>query len=254
MAKKYFLTFSKLLFWLAPVLFWFFWQIILYRTNYFWMLLGLSVIIILIATYEAMGRKLNKYFLIISFDLVVFVASFYLFSSLIITGWWLQIFWLYFVWHLYSYLISLRNYHLGKVNYFLYFSIYSSLVSFFLFSSLLFGLQSFLSFSPALLLIGVFPLILINMMSIAIIQSWDKLRNFWFWLFLALLSLEFIAVLTLLPLNYLVLGTLSVLFYYSIFNFVRLYLINRLTKTKIKNYIIFIMISLLVIFLTARWL
>jgi hypothetical protein len=254
MKKKYFSNFSKLLFWLTPVLFWFFWQIILDRPNYFWILLPLSIFILLLATNEAMGKKLNKYFLIVFLDLAVFVASFYLFSSLLIPGWWLQIFWFYFVWHLYSYLNSLRNYHLGRVNYFLYFSAYSSLVSFFLFSSFLFGLQSLLSFSPWSLLLGVFPLILLNIISIATIQAWNKSRGFSFWLFLAFLSWEFIAVLTLLPLNYLVLGVLSVLFYYSIFNFVRLYLTSRLTKTKIKNYIIFIMISLLVIFLTARWL
>lgn len=254
MIKKYFLNFSKLLFWLTPVLLWLFWQIILIRPNYFWILLPFSALIVFLAASEAMSKKFNRYFFIVVLDLIVFVVSFYLFSSLLTPGWWLQLFWLYFVWHLYSYLVSLRNYHLDKLNYFLYFSAYSSLVSFFLFSSLLFGLQSFLSFSSWSLLLGIFPLIFLNIMSITVIQNWDKLRNSWFWLFLAFLSWEFIAILTLLPLSYLVLGALSVLFYYSIFNFVRLYLTNRLTKTKIKNYIIFIMISLLVIFLTARWL
>jgi len=254
MMKKYFLSFLKLIFWLTPVILWLFWQIILIKPVYFWILLPISIMLVFLVTYEAIGRKLNKYFFITSFDLAVFVASFYLFSSLITPGWWLQIIWFYFVWHLYSYLISLRNYHLARVNYFLYFSAYSSLVSFFLFSSLLFGLQSFLGFSSASLLIAVFPLIFLNIMSVAIIQGWDKLKRPWFWLFLALLSLEFMVVLTLLPLNYLILGVLSVLFHYSIFNFVRLYLINRLTKTKIKNYTTFIIIGLLIIFLTARWL
>lgn len=254
MLNKYFLNFSKLVFWLAPVLIWIFWQLILLKPNLFWEFFVLALALVVIAAVEAVGPRLNKFFLVATLDLLIFVAAFFLFLSLLTPGWLLQFILIYFVWHLYAYFISIKKFQSKKVSYFQYFSSYNSLVSFFLFSSLFFGLQSFLNWSPWILIVIISPLVLANMLSIAFIQSWLNLKSLWFWLFLSLIVVEFIFVLTLLPFNYLVLGILSVLFYYSIFNFTRLYLTNRLTKSKIKNYSLFIVISLLIIFLTTRWL
>jgi hypothetical protein len=55
-------------------------------------------------------------------------------------------------------------------------------------------------------------------------------------------------------LNYLISGILSALAYYSVINFVRLYLENNLKRHKIRNYAWFTAVSLAIILLSARWL
>lgn len=254
MLKKYLRTLSSFLFWLSPLLFWLFWQIVLLNPHSFFTFIIIAGIIIPFVSYEVANRKFNKYFLSTLADLSIFVASIYFFSSLLKMGWGLQFLWFYFIWHLYRYLLSARNFHQEKKNEFIYFSIYHSLVSIFLLGSLLFGLQSSLSLSVWPLLGIVSPLIFIVIVSLASIQGWLKLQPWFFWLFMTMLVVETMIVLSLLPLNFLVLGVLATLFYYSALNFIRLYLEKRLTKKRITNYAFFTIISLIIIFLTARWL
>lgn len=254
MMKKYLQFLTSTLFWIFPLLVWLFWQLVMHEPHDFFIYLIISIAIIPLVAYEAVNHNLKQSLVLVSVDLLIFLSAIYFFSSLIKMGQGLNLIWIYFVWHLYRYLLSARNYYSGKKKDFVDFIFYHSLVNLFLLSSLIFGLQVSLSLSIwPLLAIGA-PSILISIVSLAIRQQWLKLASWQFWLFLTILELEILIALSFLPLSYLVLGILSTLFYYSVLNFSRLYFEDRLTRKKIKNYTLFTIISLIIIFLTARWL
>jgi hypothetical protein len=92
------------------------------------------------------------------------------------------------------------------------------------------------------------------MWSLAFSQGWNRPQDFWLWPLSSLMISEIALMFTLLPLNYLIAGILCALAYYSVLNFIRLYLNNNLSARKIKNYALFTAISLIIILLTARWL
>ena len=94
---------------------------------------------------------------------------------------------------------------------------------------------------------------MVNSRSISISHGWNKKSDYIMWPILSFLILEIAMLFTFLPLNYLIAGILCTLAYYSVINFVRLYLNKALTRRKIKNYAWFTGISLLIILLTARW-
>ena len=254
MKNNYLQSLSVLFFWLSPLLFWLFWQFILFNpVHLYWFLLAI-ILCLSPVSYEVVGKRLNWNFVAIFYSLAFFVISFFLFSSLLKSGWPLQLLWLYFIWHLYRYLLSARNFYLEKKSEFSYFIIYHLLISVFLFSSLVFGVQSFLSLAVWPLLAISLPVFFFSLLSLAWIETWLKNYKWWFWFLFALLTTEIILALSWLPLSFIILGILSTLFYYSTLNFTRLYIDNRLTAKKIKNYAIFTIVSLIIIFLTARWL
>lgn len=254
MIKKYLQSLASFLFWVFPILIWLFWQLIVLNPQNFFRLLIIAIIFLPFVTYEAVNRKFKQSYFLVIVELIIFITTIYFFSSLIKVGWGLQLIWIYFIWHLYRYLIFVRKYYTEKKLDFIDFSFYHSLVNIFLLSSLIFGLQVTLSLSFWPLLAASAPLVLISIISLAIRQNWFRSASWRFWLFLAILELETLLVLSFLPLNYLVSGVLAALFYYSALNFSRLYFENRLTRKKIKNYALFTIVSLIIIFLTARWL
>lgn len=254
MIKRNIQALTTLLFWIAPVLIWFFWQLIIIKPHNFFIYLIIAIGIVPFIAYEAVNKSLKQDYYLVLAELTIFVGAIYFFSSLIKVGWGLQIIWLYFIWHLYRYLTTARQHYSGKKLDFIDFSFYHSLVNIFILSSLIFGLQVTLSLSVWPLLALAAPLVSLSVILLAIRQKWFKQSSWRFWAFLAILELEALLVLSFLPLNYLVLGVLSALFYYSALNFTRLYFEDRLSRKKIKNYALFTIISLIIIFLTARWL
>lgn len=254
MIKKYLQSFARFLFWIFPVLIWSFWQLIILSPQDFFIFLIISLLTLPFVGYVAVNQRFKRSFFLVLAELTIFLGAIYFFSSLIKTGWGLQFMWLYFIWHLYRYLLTARKYYTEKEQEFVDFSFYHSLLNIFLLSSLVFGFQTSLSLSVWPLLALAIPLVFISIVSLAIRQKWFAAVSWYFWLFLCILELEVLLVLSFLPLNYLVLAVLSTLFYYSALNFSRLYFEDRLTRKKINNYALFTIISLIIIFLTARWL
>lgn len=245
----------KLIFWSAPILFWLGWQLVLSYPHAFWILIVASVALLLLVSYEAAGRKFSWHFIFVFASSALLLSSFYLFLSLLARPWLTQALCLLMVWHLYRYFIAAKKAANGDdQSEWAQISLYGGLLTIFLAAVSLFGLQSFLSLSPWPLLLLFAVVLFINTRAIAFSQSWNRREDWYLWPLLALLTGEIAMMLTLLPLNYLIAAILCTLAYYSVINFVRLYLNNNLSGRKIKNYALFTAISLLVILLTARWL
>lgn len=255
MIKKRLQTLLKVLFWLAPICFWLGWQIILIYPASFWLLFVVSALILILVVFEAADYRFSKQGIYIFIHLTLLLSSFYLFISLLSSLLIPQLLWLLMLVHLYRYLWSIKSLKEDeKSEDWSQISIYGSLITVFLVSTSLFGLQSFLSLSPWPLLAGLAIVFFLNTETLAFSQGWQKMKNKFFWVILSFLVTEIAMMLTLLPLNYLVMGILSTLTYYSAINFTRLYLNNNLKKYKIRNYAWFTGIGLIIILLTARWL
>lgn len=245
----------KFIFWLSPILFWLAWQFVVSYPHALWILLAASTLLLVLVAYEFTGCKWGWRFLFTFISLSLLLNSFYLFISLIASQWIVQMLWLLIVWYLYSYLFTAAKIDKGiDADGCALISLYGGLYTAFFFAATLFGFRAFLNLSLWPLLLIFLIITFLNTRALSYAQSWNGREYFGFWFFLSLLSTEIVMMISLLPLNYLVAAILSTLAYYSIINFARLYINDRLTKRKIRNYAWFISLSLIFILLTARWL
>ncbi len=255
MLKKNLALLFNWYFWLTPILFYLGWRIAVIYPSSLWIVVLAACILLIPSVYEATERRLSWLSVAIYVNLAVLIVSFYLFISLIASPWILSLLWLIMLWHLYRYLLFVKKFVAIKQNdYFIPIAFVSSLAASFFAAASLFGLQSFLTLSPWPLLVVFFVLLIINTEALAIIQGWQNKRNQIIWPLIAFFTAEITMMITLLPLNYLISGILSALAYYSVINFVRLYLENNLKRHKIRNYAWFTAVSLAIILLSARWL
>ncbi len=255
MLKKKILSLLKILFWGSPLIFWLGWQLVLLRPTALWLLLVVSLFLLVGWAYEVVGYRIGWRLLFTFAGPALLVSSFYLFISLLALPWLIQFFWLLLILYLYRYFRLARligqSQDKGEWSQAV---LYGGLVTVFLASASLFGLQAFLSLSPWPLLAALSVVLLINTRTVAYAQGWNGAGELWLWPGLSLLVTEIAMMLSLMPLNYLIAGILSALAYYSAINFLRLYLTNKLSGRKIRNYAWFTAVSLAIILLTARWL
>ncbi|MDP3837278.1 MAG: hypothetical protein Q8Q67_04220 [bacterium] len=253
--KQRLLLLLKIVYWMSPLVFWLFWQIILANPQELWYLLLAVMVLLVPVSYEAAGRKRGRRFFFIFLSLGMLLSSFYLFISFLSSSWQVEILWLLLLAYIYRYLFTAyRMSHGGSTDDWRLVSLYGGLLTVFLASTSFFGLLSFLSLSPWPLLASFIPFVVASTYSLAYSQEWLRKSDRWLWPLLSILPLQIVMMLSLLPLNYLITGILSTLAYYSMINFVRLYSINNLTRRKIQNYAWFTALSLIIILLTARWL
>jgi len=255
MINKRLLLTANILFWLAPILFWLGWQLILIFPYYLWILVVASGLLLIPVSFEASGRRFSWLTFYIFLNLILLLASFYLFISLIASPWVLRFLWILLIWYFYYYFWEIKKKIVsGDNDFFSPIVMAGSLVTAFFSAASLFGLQSFLSLSPWPLLGALVFVLFLNIRSFAFIQGWNRRQDLILWPILAVFVSEIVMLLSLMPLNYLISGILSALAYYSALNFVRLYLNNNLKKHKIRNYAWFTAVSLAIILLSARWL
>lgn len=255
MLKKRLLSLLKILFWSSPLIFWLGWQLVLLWPTTLWLLLVGSLLLLAGWTYEVVDYRIGWRWLFVLAEPALLASSFYLFISLLASTWLIQFLWLLLVLYLYRYFRSARLIVQSRdKEEWSQTVLYGGLVTVFLASASLFGLQAFLSLSPWPLLAALLVVLLINTRTIAYAQGWNGTDELWLWPSLSLLVAEIAMMLSLMPLNYLIAGILSALAYYSAINFLRLYLTNKLSGRKIRNYAWFTAVSLAIILLTARWL
>ncbi|MGE5425808.1 MAG: hypothetical protein ACM3PZ_01925 [Bacillota bacterium] len=245
----------QVIFWISPIFYWAVWQIIQANPELLWTLAPASFVLLIPVAYEAAAETRSWRFFYILLGLVLTIVSFFLFISFLPGAWKAEILWLLMIAFLYRYLWSARKASRGgPPEDWMLVSLYGGLLTVFLAASSLFALQSFLSISPWLLLASFIPFVVAITRLIAYSQGWNRKQDKWVWPLISILPLEIAMAFSLLPLNYLIAGILCTLAYYSMLNFLRLYMNGGLTRRKIKNYAWFTAVSLIIILLTARWL
>jgi hypothetical protein len=149
-------------------------------------------------------------------------------------------------------------YYLHRQNLYIPFSLenlsfYVSFIIIFLLGSLIYGLRSLLSLN--ILILGVIVLICLSLIVLQVfwISKLNWRQNKVYLLVMLLVLMEEFFMLSLLPLDYNILGFVWATTYYLTISLVSDKLKDRLTRQKVKYLLILTAISWLVLFVSARW-
>lgn len=179
------------------------------------------------------------------------------FTTMLSSGWLVQLFLIGIVVLIYFYLrllyIYLVNFNLQKKESLENFSAYGNFLAFYFLSSFLYGIRAFLNFS-------VWPLMLIFLAAAVLIIYeifWINSINLkvgsFYVLLLSLVLTELAWALTFLTLSFYILGLIITIGYYILIGLTKFYLKGQLDKKIIKLYLIFGFTSVLIVLLSARW-
>lgn len=187
-----------------------------------------------------------------------FTAGLMIFSSIISDGrliqslFVLEALFLYFYYRLiYYYLIKIDHYHVGSLA---EFSSQSNLVAFYLLASSMYGLQSFLN--PPMWILILFAIFFYGMIvyQTMVVNAIDGKRGMFYILLACLILSELSWSISFMTLSYYVSGLILTVLYFVLINFIRFHLIGTLDRKTVRTYIIFGLLSIMVVLLTSKWL
>jgi len=163
-----------------------------------------------------------------------------------------DLFFLYFYFRFsYYYLVKPIAYKVSAIE---NLSSYVNFLSYFLIISTIYGLQSYLNIPVWQLMV---VLAVVSILAVHQIMWANKIESKTSNLYLILITLALIEIgwaISFLPLNFNISGLILAICYYVIIGLARLYLLEILDKEKIRLYLIFGIVSLFLVLLTARWL
>jgi len=243
---------------LAPFALWVLDEIFVFRPAFFFVSLGLGMLVITLSVRALMKNRSQKFWPVFIIAPALFFLSFSFYSAIITSHFWMQAIFLLIVWYVF--------YFLKNIYYFYSFGapereeklrrlmLSGSFLSAFAVSSVLFGLPIFLSWSFLLLLL-MFIVICAALFGQFLIFSGRTDREQIIFLAVNTLVLsEFAGVLFLLPLNFNILGLLTAVVFYFLLLINNWRLENRLTYHNLKWPAAASIIISILLLLTARWL
>jgi len=226
------------------------------RLFYFALILG-SLLIIISIRYLA-GQDEKKRWPLFTITPLLFFLSFSGYSAILFNYYWIQFIFILVAWFIFAYL---RNFY--------YYSTYQaserrekvdsllltgSFLSLFATASVLYGLPVFLSWPFNFLLLIFIPisgLLLVQFLSLRRLKFGPHIL---FIIIEVIILAELAWVISLLPLNFTILGFILAIIYYFLLIVFRLYLNNDLQGRKLRLPLIFSSLILIILLLTARWL
>lgn len=188
---------------------------------------------------------------------VCFLSSVSIYSSMIISGFFVQLLFVIMAVFVYFYLrnsyyfftkLDFCNDRVFKNTHFL-----GNFFVFFFAGAAIYGLQSFLNLSVWLLMIFLTLVIFLMVYQMMWFNKIDSKDAFVYVPISTLILLEIGWTLTFLPLNYNALGLSLAICYYVLMGLMVSYLKNILVKRTIKLYLIFGFLSIALIVLSSRW-
>lgn len=233
-------------------------EIFLFKPHFFFVSLGLSVLIIVFYVRALIKKRSEIFWPIYILTPILFYLSFSVYSAIIVGQFWIQAIFLLNAWFVYSYLKNLY-YHFSfgapeRESKLRRLVATGSFLSTFAFAANLYGLPIFLSW-PFFLILLFFMLISGGLFGQFLIYSKNVSRDELIFLGINILVLaEFAGVLYFLPLNFNILGLLTAIVFYF------LILLNdwrgegRLDFKNIKWPLIIVSVIIVSVMLTARWL
>lgn len=242
----------------APFSLWVLNEIFIFRPEFFFVSLGLGLLIITLSVRAVITKNSPKFWPVFMLAPALFYLSLSLYSAIIVNSFWIQILFILNVWFIFSYLKNIY-YHFSlptpageeKLRRLLK---SGSFLSTFALAATLYGLPIFLSWNFGLLLL-FFVAASFILFGQFLIFAKDVNREQRIFLLINILTLaEFVGVLFFLPLNYNILGLLVALVFYLLILFNDWRSENRLNFKHIKWPIILVIGVTTLILLSARWL
>lgn len=151
----------------------------------------------------------------------------------------------------YYYLVRPEHYKVSSIE---NISQYVGFLTFFLAAATVYGLESFLDLPAWILMIAMLVVSALVVYEIIWANNIDLKDGFVYLLVGCLVLTELAWSISFLPLNFNIAGFTLAVFYYMLVGSVRLHLIGALDRSKIKMYLAFGFLSIILILMTARWL
>lgn len=151
----------------------------------------------------------------------------------------------------YYYLIKPSSYKVSAIE---NLSSYINFVSFFLAASTIYGLQSYLNIPVWQLMIALCAISLLAVYQIMWANKIDMKKGATYLMIISVVLLEIGWAISFLPLNFNISGLILAICYYVLVGLSRLYLLDLSDKEKTRLYLLFGLSSIILIFLTSRWL
>lgn len=243
---------------LTTIFLWVLNQIFLFWPTFFYSSLLLGILLIILLT-KNLVQPLRKYgWLAWLIAPILFWFSVSLYSTIITSYFWIQILFVLMAWFIFSYFRNLHNYlpdRTAELN-----KKFDNLVlsggtlTCAAVGAALYGLSSFINWSTSFLLLLFMPVAILLFFQFAPLK-----KNFWSENKLllpinVLILIELAAVLSLLPLNFNLLGFCLALGYYFLLTVMRLRWQARLDNPNLKRLIFFSILIIFILFLSSRWL
>lgn len=133
-------------------------------------------------------------------------------------------------------------------------SSYGNFLAIFFIATLLYSLQSFLNIQVWIMIMLLLLSIVLAVYQILWVNGVNR-RIAYFYVLLAGLALSELAwSISFLPLNYFVSGLIFSIYYYMLIGMIRFYLLNQLNAKLVKIYLLFGILSIGAVMMTAHWL
>ena len=188
---------------------------------------------------------------------VLFLIGSMFFSSMVSNKWLVQLLfvinagfaYLYFR-TVYCFLIDVKKYHADRLE---NISSYGNFLGFYFIASAIYGLQTFLNINTWILMIVLLLAILIIIYQVFWANRIDVNARLFYMLIISLVLVEMAWAASFMTLSFYILGLVLAVCYYMIIGLTRFYLLNTLTRSIIKSYLIFGFSSILLVLLTSNW-
>jgi len=243
---------------LIPFLLWVLDEIFVFRPDFFFVALGLGLLIITFGVRLLIKKQSLKFWPVFVLPPSLFYLSFSFYSAMIVNQLWIQLIFLLNAWFIFFYLQNIYYYfsfgapeRAVKLRRLL---TSGAFLSTFAIASSLYALPIFLSWSFFILLL-IFILISLGLFGqFLILEKNISTEQKIFWGIKVLVLAEFAGVFFLLPLNYNILGLLLAIIFYLLILFDDWRASSRLNYKNLKWPLIISTLVVVLILLSARWL
>lgn len=233
-------------------------QIFLLRPAFFYSSLILGALLIILQTRQLVQPFRKNGWLVWVTAPLLFWFSVSLYSTIIAGRFWIQVLFLIIAWFIFSYFRNLSHYLSEKTpelnRKFDSLVLSGGLLTCAASGASLYGLTVFISWPTSLLLLLFLPIAIL-----LFFQFFPLRKNFWvenkYLLPIdVLILMELAVVLSLLPLNFNLLGFVLAVGYYFLLTIMRFRWQEKLERRNIRGLIILSIVIVLILFLSARWL
>lgn len=233
-------------------------QVFLLKPSFFYSSITLGGLLIILLTRNIVKSFRKHGWLVWLITPILFWFSASLYSTIVISSFWIQIIFLVIAWFMYSYFNNLSNYLPNKTpernkkfdNLVLSGGVLICVTS----GASLYGLTSFISWSTSFLLLLFVPIAILLFFQFAPLRKNFWQENKYLLPINILLLLELAIVLSFLPLNFNLLGFVLAIGYYFLLSVMRFRWQERLEYRNIKRLVILMVVIVLILFLSTRWL
>lgn len=247
---------------LLPITIWLLGQAFLFYPKFFYSAVSVGILLIIISVLSLSRLDKKKYWPLLIAPPALFFLSFSLYATLIPNRWpnsfWIEAIFLLEAWFVFSYLRNLYYYlayhapeRQQKLDSLL---VSGGFLSMFAIGGAFYGLPAFISWPLYVLLLILAPLAFLLFSQFIPFRNLDLKDNLTLLLVNSLMIVELAWVISLLPLNYNILGFVLALAYSFELMVLRLIWRGELSAKRLKLPTIAIFIIVIILFLTASWL